>query len=426
MPVEIVNFHSAMRAELTYVAEMFKSLLEAARDVGDHSSLKEEFFMLRNDFFTFLSVLKSHSGAEDKLIFPIIMARAESAREGLEKFELEHAQLHLLQRQILRELGKYESASNADKLASLEKLVMLLDRMQASLFAHFHKEETMLHPLMRNNMTTDEVNMIVGRVLGHRSAEMMESILKILHRHLTKPEMERCLDHIQKSVYGTYFEKWLATLPDWNGHSSHCQSSHEADLSNTSDDDSVESEQGPSSTSSGFYEDGSDHEAVAKMLSGELKGSAQLFKTVSRVRRDIKKGKSSKLSELLSRQRALIEVKESSRSELGKRKRSCSEENVGEAVEERVSVVPVVDPAEEPTPLVPLDADDLQKSFFDREHELLGCKHYQRKCKLVAPCCNKAFPCRFCHDEASVDGHILNRYESFCFKYVMLIHSTDS
>lgn len=368
--------------------------------------------MLRNDFFTFLSVLKSHSGAEDKLIFPIIIARAESSSEGLEKFELEHAQLHLLQRQILRELGKYESVSNVDKLASMEKLVMLLDRLQASLYAHFHKEETVLHPLINNTMTTDEVNMIVGRVLGHRSAEMMESILKILHRHLAKSELERCLDHIQKSVYGTYFEKWLATLPDWNKESSNLQSSHDADLSNTSDDESVESsvEQGSSGAAQRYYEDGSDHEAVAKMLSGELKGPMQLFKTVSRVRRDIKKVKSSMLPELLSRQRALIEAKESSRSELGKRKRCYSEEKAVESVVESATKISEGELAKEPSPFIPLESDDLQKSYFDREHELLGCNHYQRKCKLIAPCCNKAFPCRFCHDEASADGHILNRF----------------
>lgn len=29
-----------------------------------------------------------------------------------------------------------------------------------------------------------------------------------------------------------------------------------------------------------------------------------------------------------------------------------------------------------------------------------GCKHYRRRCSLVAPCCGEVFPCRVCHDEA--------------------------
>ena len=39
--------------------------------------------------------------------------------------------------------------------------------------------------------------------------------------------------------------------------------------------------------------------------------------------------------------------------------------------------------------------------------EHYGCKHYKRKARLVAPCCNKVYPCRFCHDE--VETHELDR-----------------
>lgn len=37
----------------------------------------------------------------------------------------------------------------------------------------------------------------------------------------------------------------------------------------------------------------------------------------------------------------------------------------------------------------------------DKEHGILGCKHYQRGAKLQAHCCGKWFTCRFCHDEVS-------------------------
>lgn len=33
----------------------------------------------------------------------------------------------------------------------------------------------------------------------------------------------------------------------------------------------------------------------------------------------------------------------------------------------------------------------------------LGCAHYQRRCKVVAPCCNRTYTCRECHDEAETD-----------------------
>jgi zinc finger-like protein len=55
-----------------------------------------------------------------------------------------------------------------------------------------------------------------------------------------------------------------------------------------------------------------------------------------------------------------------------------------------------------------LDGDS--KSFHNQAHQVLGCKHYARKAKLIAPCCNKEYVCRLCHDEENVD-HSMNRYQ---------------
>lgn len=40
-----------------------------------------------------------------------------------------------------------------------------------------------------------------------------------------------------------------------------------------------------------------------------------------------------------------------------------------------------------------------------------SCAHYERNCKIVAPCCNRVFGCRICHDELSPPGHEpMNRF----------------
>jgi hypothetical protein len=39
------------------------------------------------------------------------------------------------------------------------------------------------------------------------------------------------------------------------------------------------------------------------------------------------------------------------------------------------------------------------------------CGHYERNCNIVAPCCNRVFGCRICHDELSPPGHPpMNRF----------------
>lgn len=40
-----------------------------------------------------------------------------------------------------------------------------------------------------------------------------------------------------------------------------------------------------------------------------------------------------------------------------------------------------------------------------------ACVHYERNCNIVAPCCNRVFGCRICHDELSPTGHQpMNRF----------------
>uniref|UniRef100_A0A8W8N2T0 RING finger and CHY zinc finger domain-containing protein 1 n=1 Tax=Magallana gigas TaxID=29159 RepID=A0A8W8N2T0_MAGGI len=46
--------------------------------------------------------------------------------------------------------------------------------------------------------------------------------------------------------------------------------------------------------------------------------------------------------------------------------------------------------------------------------EKYGCEHYKRKCALIAPCCNKTYTCRVCHDDK--ENHELTR------KKVMQVH----
>lgn len=46
-----------------------------------------------------------------------------------------------------------------------------------------------------------------------------------------------------------------------------------------------------------------------------------------------------------------------------------------------------------------------------------GCKHYRRRCKIRAPCCNQVFGCRHCHNEAMnslkcpFDRHEVSRFD---------------
>lgn len=49
---------------------------------------------------------------------------------------------------------------------------------------------------------------------------------------------------------------------------------------------------------------------------------------------------------------------------------------------------------------MPLDADS-------PDSLRTGCKHYKRRCRIVAPCCGVVYPCRLCHNES--ENHEIER-----------------
>ncbi|KAI8997030.1 zinc-ribbon-domain-containing protein [Pilobolus umbonatus] len=66
-----------------------------------------------------------------------------------------------------------------------------------------------------------------------------------------------------------------------------------------------------------------------------------------------------------------------------------------------------------PKPTQPSSATEetaYQKTYHDKKHTILGCSHYQRKCKLEANCCGKIYTCRFCHEEN--EDHAIIRTET--------------
>mmetsp|Transcript_14400 Transcript_14400/g.31248 ORF Transcript_14400/g.31248 Transcript_14400/m.31248 type:complete len:284 (+) Transcript_14400:1-852(+) len=59
-------------------------------------------------------------------------------------------------------------------------------------------------------------------------------------------------------------------------------------------------------------------------------------------------------------------------------------------------------------------------TFHSQEQGILGCEHYARGCKILAPCCDKFFGCRFCHD-AEAD-HQIDRHQ---ISQMMCMHCFD-
>lgn len=56
---------------------------------------------------------------------------------------------------------------------------------------------------------------------------------------------------------------------------------------------------------------------------------------------------------------------------------------------------------------IQLTANDLARTYYDEEHNILGCAHYQRACKIQCSTCNAWATCRFCHNERHPDHELI-------------------
>lgn len=54
-----------------------------------------------------------------------------------------------------------------------------------------------------------------------------------------------------------------------------------------------------------------------------------------------------------------------------------------------------------------LTSMDQMPSWHDKSKKILGCSHYQKKCKVECATCLKWYPCRFCHDAAVSDHKMI-------------------
>src|SRR3989304_10601924 len=70
--------------------------------------------------------------------------------------------------------------------------------------------------------------------------------------------------------------------------------------------------------------------------------------------------------------------------------------------------------------------DNIIDNELEIEQESYGCKHYKRRCKIVAPCCNKIFSCRLCHDYVMYEHAEAIAYEIIENKEIKEINDKDS
>jgi hypothetical protein len=260
--VEIIHLHDCLRGAITALQRDVEQLcmlssnsavcIRKSNDEPETAKLQQELSdverRLVGRFKVIWSVFRAHSAAEDEFIWPALKAKitdnkmnssvpcatspATSAASSYKsqniivqkEYEEDHADeekmfikmdemLSKLRSELFRTNEKEQESvfSNADgdvceMTADLQTMV---SRLSNHLFRHLEKEEVQCLPLVAKHMTKEEINELVGKIMGRRSSDMMGKILTMAVQTLPKSEREEMIENMKQAMVGTFFERWL-------------------------------------------------------------------------------------------------------------------------------------------------------------------------------------------------------------------------
>mmetsp|Transcript_1220 Transcript_1220/g.1908 ORF Transcript_1220/g.1908 Transcript_1220/m.1908 type:complete len:716 (-) Transcript_1220:66-2213(-) len=454
--IEIVHFHECLRRELQSLINNVILLRKQAAEIERNSNVSnEEHFELElqviSQFQIFWAVFQSHSTAEDEFIWPALKDKASKTINTFSKGiniahifdEIEYAEEHSEENQIFQNiealLKELRAARKEPKIRAelLKKLESQTVNSFHFLKKHLQKEETSALPLIKEFFSAVEIEVIVGKIMGKRSSELMKTILSMMIKNLHPGDVGQMMGYIKQAVKDTYFEKWLASGGfTWDGLNDENEDFNEGkkrgNCELTQDFGSIEKleEKCDSDSETNYLTDGQilNVQNVGSRSSEpltEVEFQATVRRLV-RIRGMSMERKSSIIQALRSNmyqniKRARIESKNDG---MNLPKFSNSEGNViSKEIASNSHAVKLSAPHKyysgdsvEPVvtgdiPLFPVKelSQTWKQSHNLEEIGILGCPHYSRRVKLRAPCCDRLFTCRLCHDHEM--DHVMDRYK---------------
>jgi len=291
-----------------------------------------------------------HSKAEDSIVLPLVEKRVSNISGS---YEDEHSDERRLFGSLAKRLENLQCSGDVDVAMSVYVVARTL---RDDMMSHLSQEESHLWPLLVKNLTIEEQSEVVANIFGQMPAEILQEMLPWMIRVLSATERDQMMNHIFAVTGSTLFDKWLRT---WFPFKSATPAAEEPEQPTKKDAEGPTVEEGA---------------AVGLIL---LQGKEDVQRAMRLVAAD---------DALSSEQKSRVMQ--------------------SLLVTRWMKNTPVGSPQSEITP------EERVKSyiFLPDGQKVLGCKHYQRRCKIRAKCCGKLFTCRLCHD--AVSNHTMNRYQT--------------
>ena len=106
--------------------------------------------------------------------------------------------------------GLIDSSKTASIADVIEAMKSHTDSLAQHLLLHLEKEESHCMPLVETHFSTDEINDLVGNIMGKRSSDIMSQILGLAVNTLPEQDRKEMIFYMKQAMIGTFFERWLS------------------------------------------------------------------------------------------------------------------------------------------------------------------------------------------------------------------------
>jgi len=250
--VEIIHLHDCLRGALKAldhdVSQLSQSLKQGRRD----SNVNDLERRVAGRFKVIWSVFRAHSTAEDEFIWPALQSKtgrhlgspkynpAECKQASRSKAlrpsvieQDEYAEDHADEERMFKSMDELlvklrarliDNTSSSGRMAKKKEdgfhemaceILKLTSSLMEHLMEHLEKEETQCMPLVVKLLNKEEINDLVGQIMGKRSSETIAEIMRLAIENLEVTEREEMLTYMKQAMVGTFFEKWLA-MSGWS------------------------------------------------------------------------------------------------------------------------------------------------------------------------------------------------------------------
>ncbi|XP_078164190.1 zinc finger protein BRUTUS-like isoform X1 [Carex rostrata] len=381
----IFKFHMAIRKDIEYLD------IESAKLLDLDDAFVRQFF---GRFRILWGLYKAHSTADDNIVFPALESK-EALHNVSHSYTLDHKQEEELFQNIndsLLELStllhdKGSSSNHSGWARQHSELVTRLQwmckSMRVTLSNHVLREDMELWPLFDKHFNMEEQDKLVGRIIGTTCAEVLQSMLPWVTSAVTAEEQDKIVDTWRQAAKNTMFSDWLDEW--WNGRPTVPKGEASSEVCSTSTASECQEEM--VDQSSQMFRPG--WKDIFRMNQNELEAE------IHKLARD---------TSLDPRRKAYLMQNLMTSPWIASQQKLPQKGNEENHEEEGIMMA-------------------CSPSYRDPQNKIFGCEHYKRNCKLVAPCCNKLFTCRFCHDKVS--DHTMDRKavrEMMCMQCLKVQH----